>query len=612
MTSIHVEFEVLPPGHDGSRADPHEPSAGDVCHEISRQLQDPGSRLRRSEFGRYAERASLGIAGPGGEEFRDSLGPPLSGYEAPGRLSDGGLVDRISHLERELAHTAAGGGTHGSRGEAGEERHTPQQRHRLEQQDREIRELQESVRMYRAKAEQAEIKLKDKEQLLSHAKEMWMKENMRASKLSDSLTAAEDKLADQDRRLKEMGERLQRSEQEVRQLQHLVSGGLSNGHHDPAANGDSFGGKPAFGSTGAHGFGNGHDRRHGFDSSMMDDPALSDSSRRHHAGLAPLSSGHDLSTLGSSQSLGGAPETNADRFRRLCLVNDAVLFEDELLQIGVKAEYRGREAQVAVFFGNKGNAALQAFTVQYFVREDHAVRLSASPMSQQLDADTQVVQRVGVSLREPFAEPPWLRVQFLLPDASPRRIQTRFPVLVSKFMVGQDLAQAEFFRLWRQQDFMMSEATSVVNLAARLRGSSLVGVARGVVLGGSLRLHHGFDNNPDNLVLVGKLIEGLPGEAGGSLTGDRFDPREVAGAPAGAAGSPPLFGLIRIEIGTGRFAGKARIIVRAGSAADGLTLSQVGGQAAASCMARGLCDTLTVQLAESGAPSASDVDALAR
>merc|ERR1719336_3631595 len=93
---------------------------------------------------------------------------------------------------------------------------------RLEVVERELRDALESSRTYRAKTEQMELKLKDREQLLVHAKEMWMKENVRASKLADALTSAEDKLADQEKRLSDVAERYNAAQREVQQLQHLI------------------------------------------------------------------------------------------------------------------------------------------------------------------------------------------------------------------------------------------------------------------------------------------------------------------------------------------------------------------------------------------------------
>ncbi|OLP79526.1 E3 ubiquitin-protein ligase synoviolin [Symbiodinium microadriaticum] len=83
-----------------------------------------------------------------------------------------------------------------------------------------------SVEPYEALVAQG-VTLMDREQLLSHAKEMWMKENVRASKLADALTAAEDKLADQERRLADVTAKYTEAQQEVRQLQHLLGSSTS-------------------------------------------------------------------------------------------------------------------------------------------------------------------------------------------------------------------------------------------------------------------------------------------------------------------------------------------------------------------------------------------------
>lgn len=172
---------------------------------------------------------------------------------------------------------------------------------------------------------------------------------------------------------------------------------------------------------------------------------------------------------------------------------------------------------------------------------------------------------------EPFVEAPWLRIQFLLPDASPRRIQTRLPVLVTKFMVGRDLNQAEFFRTWRQQNFVLNEVSTIVQLAARLRGS-LIHIARTVVFGGALRLHHGVDNHPDNFVLVSHL---------GDPRRDSQDYR-----PNNGESLEGCMSLVRVEVGSGRFGGKVRVVVRS----DNINL------------ARALCEAMATQLGESGVP----------
>jgi len=282
-------------------------------------------------------------------------------------------------------------------------------------------------------------------------------------------------------------------------------------------------------------------------------------------------------------------ETNADRLRRLCQINDAILYEDDLLQIGIKATYTGMEGQLHVFFGNKSSASLQSFTVQYFVREEHALRLSASPMSQSLEADKQVVQRVTVACLEPFTEPPWMRIQFLLPDTTPRRIQLKFPVVLTKFMVGRDMSAQDFFTRWRQQHFVLNEVSSIVHIAARLRGA-LVHVARSIIFGGNLRMHHGIDNNPDNFVLVGQLCE-QPGGSNEQQSSDRsWDVFGLGGDHEHG------LSLVRVEVGNGRFTGKARVVVRSSN----------------HTVAQALCNAVATQLAEPNAPTSDGEGANAR
>mmetsp|Transcript_14592 Transcript_14592/g.34606 ORF Transcript_14592/g.34606 Transcript_14592/m.34606 type:complete len:628 (+) Transcript_14592:53-1936(+) len=626
MSSIVIDFEVLP--EDG----PSDRPAPQVCNELRRQLQDPDSDLRRGEFGRYAANASISIDGvpvdgldqvplppptvplPTEAPFATVPDPfptepvptapqdrplgPAMGMDPTGRenLSNVELLERIAQLERSITRTAVGGsfgsmqdaptmpaGRASADFEALEVR-CAQATQRMEAAEQELRAEKEAGRSNRLKVEQLESKLKDREQLLGHAKEMWMKENVRASKLADALTAAEDKLADQERRLAEVTAKHAEAQQEVRQLSHLLGTGnaaLTGAPLPPTDQGFGF----ELPLT---------DGRNGYTKARA--PASANFSQ------APWT--EDVLSLGTSPPddalrMGSPPQTlaptmqmplldndtNAERFRRLCLLNDAVLYEDELLQVGIKAEYSGLEGQVSVFFGNKGHAALHTFTAQYFVREEHALRLVASPLSQQLEGDEQIVQRVQVTLKEPFAEPPWLRLQFLLPDASPRRIQMKFPVILPKFMVGRDLSPQEFFHHWRLQHFVLNEVTSIVHLCERLRGP-LVNIARCIVFGGAFRLHHGIDSNADNFVMVSALADT-------GLTA-RQDARGLDPLSPGQDKDSSLT-LMRVEVGSGRFTGKARVVVRSSS----------------HVVAKALCDCLVMQLADPGAttPHASMVTA---
>lgn len=150
-------------------------------------------------------------------------------------------------------------------------------------------------------------------------------------------------------------------------------------------------------------------------------------------------------------------------------------------------------------------------------------------------------------------------------DAGPRAMELRVPVVLTKFCAAHELSQSEFFSIWKSQSFVLNEVTRVVGLAPRLKGG-LVQVARSLVFGDALRLHHGFDSNPDNFVLATSFREKRTGETPMAL---------------GPSTAHENLALVRVEVGAGRFKGKARISVRAGE----------------NLLATALCDCIAVQLA---------------
>merc|ERR1719253_81178 len=73
-----------------------------------------------------------------------------------------------------------------------------------------------------------------------------------------------------------------------------------------------------------------------------------------------------------------APETNHDRYRSLLTADDAVLFDDDTLQVGLKAEYHASEgrAELMLFYGNKASGSLHSLTPQITVPPGDARALS--------------------------------------------------------------------------------------------------------------------------------------------------------------------------------------------------------------------------------------------
>ena len=153
-------------------------------------------------------------------------------------------------------------------------------------------------------------------------------------------------------------------------------------------------------------------------------------------------------------SPGGPPtpadqQTIADFFNQLISKPNGVLYEDEILQIGVKTEYSGHLGRIAIFFGNKSTRkAFNNFSsslestkqVQCTAVQDVAVVIPEA---------TQLHQLYNVECLTIPSEPVYLIVKFDF-DRYPVAHSLKFPIVLSKFITGVQFNSEEFFGKWRQ------------------------------------------------------------------------------------------------------------------------------------------------------------------
>ena len=157
-----------------------------------------------------------------------------------------------------------------------------------------------------------------------------------------------------------------------------------------------------------------------------------------------------------------------------------------------------------------------------------------------VDPGQQVQQVVKVVCNDVFTENPVLRLNFLLSDNTPRRVQVRLPVTVSKFVDPVEFLPVDFFKLWRDNGYQSNEECQVADIDRKFKGAGgQLQLAKAVCLGDVLKLCPGIDSNPDNLILCGRIRN----ERSHHLL------------------------LARVEIGSGVFKGKVRIACRSSSGA---------------------------------------------
>ncbi|CAD7922493.1 unnamed protein product [Amoebophrya sp. A120] len=457
--AVEIEFNIEP----GDGRTPQE-----VFATLQQQLADPFSTLRRSEFGQYCTQAVL---------YSEDAAQELS---QPSKIPIAAPKPALPQSDVPA---------------------------------KEILELQEK---HRQEIQRLEMLLRERENISTHAKEMWLAESSRAAKLGESLERAEKKINELEKNLSQLSIMYNEASQELRQLKHIFGNNNSRG--------SEFGGGGA-GAPGGSSSPGGYARSIG---------AGSVPASQQLKGWLPASPSRNPNLV-ASPSARLALDTSVGSLGRT-MFDDAVLYEDDLMQIGIKSRYRDLDGELALFFGNKSaKISFHNFQTEYAIKEDTLLRLSMTTAPAMIEAGTQHSQRVTATCVGPYLEAPILRLSFLLSDNSPRRIQVRLPLSIDKFLDPLELSAMDFFGVWRDHDYTVNEECAVVDIAAKFQeSSSLAPLAKAVCLGDVLKLLPGVDSNPDNLVLAAKFS------------------------------SDTVLNLLvcRVEIGSGAFRGKARVACR--------------------------------------------------
>lgn len=84
-------------------------------------------------------------------------------------------------------------------------------------------------------------------------------------------------------------------------------------------------------------------------------------------------------------------------FYRFVCKNNGVLFENDLIQIGVKSEFRQNLGRIGLFYGNKTQQVLLNFQPQLSWSDENQVKLAVQvkPVDTVLEAGAQIQQLIN-------------------------------------------------------------------------------------------------------------------------------------------------------------------------------------------------------------------------
>lgn len=181
--------------------------------------------------------------------------------------------------------------------------------------------------------------------------------------------------------------------------------------------------------------------------------------------------------------------------------NNGVLYENDLIQIGVKSEFRQNLGRLSLFYGNKTTTSLQNFVPTLIWNDEQSSKLSIQmkPVELVLEAGAQIQQMINAECIDDFTDSPSIAVSFMY-NGMPQKITIKLPLTLNKFFEPTEMNGESFFARWKnlgntnqQRSQKIFKASQPMDLQA----------ARTKMIGFGMQLLDGIDPNPDNFVCAG-------------------------------------------------------------------------------------------------------------
>ncbi|XP_053709651.1 AP-2 complex subunit alpha-2 isoform X2 [Synchiropus splendidus] len=197
-----------------------------------------------------------------------------------------------------------------------------------------------------------------------------------------------------------------------------------------------------------------------------------------------------------------AAEVSEESFTRFICKNNGVLYENQLLQIGLKSEYRQNLGRMYIFIGNKTAAQFLSFSSSVASSETLQTQLNvhAKPVDPLIEAGAQVQQILNIECVSDFADAPVLNIQFRYGGAL-QSIAVKLPVMLNKFFQPTEMMSQDFFQRWKQLGAPQQEVQKIFKAKHPMDTEA----TKTKILGFGVALLNGVDPNPVNFVGAGVI-----------------------------------------------------------------------------------------------------------
>ncbi|KAM6950566.1 AP-2 complex subunit alpha-2-like isoform 2-T2 [Lycodopsis pacificus] len=204
----------------------------------------------------------------------------------------------------------------------------------------------------------------------------------------------------------------------------------------------------------------------------------------------------------SDSSTPASADVSEENFSRFVCKNNGVIFENQLLQIGLKSEYRQNLGRMYVFFGNKTSTQFLSFSSSVTSSDTLKTQLNVhtKPVDPTVEGGAQLQQILNIECLSDFTDAPVLDIQFRYGGAL-QNIAVKLPVMLNKFFQPTEMASQDFFQRWKQLGVPQQEVQTIF----KAKHPMDTDVTNAKILGFGVALLDGVDPSPANFVGAGVI-----------------------------------------------------------------------------------------------------------
>ncbi|CAF0846386.1 unnamed protein product [Rotaria sordida] len=156
-------------------------------------------------------------------------------------------------------------------------------------------------------------------------------------------------------------------------------------------------------------------------------------------------------------------ETTIQSSKKFLFKNSDIIFENDLLQIGIKGEATKHILRVEFYYGNKTNFNLTNISTNITLLDEleSELRLNLEPIKPTIDPKAQIKQSGTIECLQEFRDLPKINFSFFYSNV-PQKIDFAFPLYINKFIEKAEMDSNNFFLRWRNLDKPGQECQKIV------------------------------------------------------------------------------------------------------------------------------------------------------